>query len=403
MLIHNQLGFLGKGNRRHLLVSGRVFFLAVCFFLAFLVSSCAVLPPVTGGSSPAGRCLPSFPDKDGWYGGDGAYSIKLDDQRTLWLFGDTFVAGEPDRKNRIGMDVVLGTTVGVSTCSENGFHIDYYLKHDGARYVSFFGSDEWLWPQDPFILKGVLYIPLLVVRPIQDRTKVFPFRIFGHQFARIKDFSAADPRQWKYDYIDLSSSIPREISAFAASSVVYGDYVYFYPLYAHESPEGSVVGNILARIPAAKIEKPAGEIEYLSREGTWVRDLKPDKVKIILADFVSELSVRYHPALGKWVAVYLSTVNRGERLVYQTAERPEGPWSPPKTLLEPIPEVDPQSALYDPNNFCYAGKEHLEFSDDGKIVATYVCNSLEDVNKPDGLIRRNLFLYRPVVKEASLH
>jgi hypothetical protein len=402
MLTDNRLCLLRKGHHLHPTENGRACLITLCFFLAFFASSCAVLPPVTDSHSSAARCLPSFPDKDGWYGGDGAYSIKLDDQRTLWLFGDTFVACEPYRKDRIGMDVVLGTTVAISTCSENGFHIDYYLKHEGASYVSFFGSEEWLWPQDPFILNGVLYIPLLVVRPTQETTNPFPFTISGHRFARIRDFSAPDPREWKYDYIDLSASIPREITAFAATSVVYGDYVYFYPLYAHESGNKNVVGNSLARIPAAKIEKPAGEIEYLSREGTWIKDIDPDKVKIILEDVVSELSVRYHPALGTWVAVYLSTTNRGERLIYQTAARPEGPWSSPMVLLEPIPEVDPRSALYDPNNFCYAGKEHIEFSDDGNIVATYVCNSFEDMNKPDGFIRRNLFLYRPVVREAAL-
>lgn len=403
MLTDNSLLFSRKGNRFRPSPGGREVFVILCFFLAVFATSCATLPTVSGGPSSAGRCLPSFPDKDGWYGGDGAYSIQLDAKRTLWLFGDTFVACEPHRRDRIGMDVVLGTTVGISTCSEKGFHIGYYLKHEGARYVSFFGSEEWLWPQDPFILNGILYIPLLIVRPTQETTNVFPFTISGHKFARIKDFSASDPREWQYDYIDLSPHIPREISAFAATSVVYGDYVYFYPLYAHQSAGESVVGNILARIPAAKIEKPAGAIEYLSRDGTWTKDLRPDKVKIVLEDFASELSVRYHSALGKWVAVYLSTFNKGSRLVYQMAQHPEGPWSPPRVLLEPIPEVDPQSALYDPNNFCYAGKEHVEFSDDGKIVATYVCNSFEDVKKPDSFIRRHLFLYRPVVREAVLN
>ena len=32
-----------------------------------------------------------FPYKQGWLGGDSAYSIPLDSSSTLWLFGDTFV------------------------------------------------------------------------------------------------------------------------------------------------------------------------------------------------------------------------------------------------------------------------------------------------------------------------
>jgi hypothetical protein len=56
------------------------------------VSGCAVWKEKLSAPCPEAQCLPYFPDKDGWYGGDGAYSIALDKQRTLWLFGDTFVS-----------------------------------------------------------------------------------------------------------------------------------------------------------------------------------------------------------------------------------------------------------------------------------------------------------------------
>jgi len=93
-------------------------FFFVLFVLAvFLIGSCSWTAMQEKTMSP-GRCLPFFPDQDGWYGGDAAYSIALDDQRTLWLFGDTFAACEAWRQDRVGMDVVLGTTVGISTCSK---------------------------------------------------------------------------------------------------------------------------------------------------------------------------------------------------------------------------------------------------------------------------------------------
>ncbi|MBP7342656.1 MAG: hypothetical protein KA957_10110, partial [Syntrophaceae bacterium] len=106
--------------------------------LWLLLSSCAFLPPVKppADSEPA-LCLPQFPDRNGWYGGDGAYSIALDDRRTLWLFGDTFVSPDDGRKDRSGMDLVWGTTLAVSTCSENAaFDIRYYLKKKNGRFVS---------------------------------------------------------------------------------------------------------------------------------------------------------------------------------------------------------------------------------------------------------------------------
>ena len=87
--------------------------------------------------------------------------------------------------------------------------------------------------------------------------------------------------------------------------------------------------------------------------------------------------------------------------MYQTADKLEGPWSEPKAFALPISEVDPKSPLFDKGNFCYAGKEHIEFSRDKNLVVTYVCNSSEDMQSQTSFLRRNLFLYRPVVREIG--
>ena len=351
---------------------------------------------------PVAQCLPSFPDKDGWYGGDGAYSIKLDQERTLWLFGDTFVANEKGRKDRIGMDVVMGTTLAISTCSENNqFHIHYYLKKKNGKFVSFFGENEWLWPQDPFIINNVLYVPLLVVKAMLDLKAPFNFKIVRHKIARIKNYTLADPLQWNVDYIDLKDAILPGIEAFAPASVVFQNYVYFYPLYISVKKTAKVSGNILARIPIDKLDDPADSMEYLNKDGKWEKGLVPAMAKIVLVASVSELSVRYHDDDKKWIAIYLSPQNNGNQLLYQTAYTLEGPWTKPKALVEKIPEVDPKGPRYDDQNFCYAGKEHIEFARARNLVVTYVCNSSENFQQQNNFIRKNLFLYRPVVKSIS--
>jgi hypothetical protein len=376
-------------------------FWIVLFLLSLPLFSCSTfLSEKYTAEVPQGQCLPVFPDKNGWYGGDGAYSIKLDRQRTLWLFGDTFAANEEGKKDRINMDVILGTTTAVSTCTANNeFKIKYYLKKKNEKFVSSFGENEWLWPQDPFIVNDVLYIPLIAVTPTNKEGEIFNFKITGHKFARIKDFSSTDPNKWIYDYIDFTAAILPEIAAFAATSIVHDNYVYFYPFYNYSKGTFNVLGNILARIPVSMIDNPTGAIEYLTKEGTWLNNLNPAQVKVVLDACVSELSVRYHAADKKWIAVYLSTQNKGDKLIYQESDKPEGPWSEPKALVVKIPEVDPGSALYDKNNFCYAGKEHIEFSRGQNLVVTYVCNSAEDMQSQTSFIRRNLFLYRPVVRE----
>jgi hypothetical protein len=379
------------------------YFWFILLLLSSALPSCSTFPtPGPAVEFPSSPCFPNFPDKDGWYGGDGAYSIKLDKERTLWLFGDTFAADDASRKDRVGMGVVLGTTLAISTCSGNAeFRIKYYLKKKSSAFISFFGENEWLWPQDPFMVRGILYVPLLVIEAAAEGKAPFNFKITGHKIARIEYYPSTNPNEWRIDYIDLTPAVPGSIVALATTSVVFPDYVYFYPLYRYEKDKTNIVGNILARIRIDKLSNPAGAIEYLNNDGSWDKELKPAFVKIVLNAGVSELSVRYHADDKKWLAVYSSTGNKGRELLYQWADSPEGPWSAPKALIAGIPEVDPQSPLYDKNTFCYAGKEHIEFASRKNLIVTYVCNSAEDFQNKTSFIRKNLFLYRPVVRKAS--
>jgi len=367
--------------------------------LSVLITSCSILrPDKYPVQLPQAQCLPSFPDQDGWYGADGAYSIRLDEKRTLWLFGDTFVSEEQKRKDRVGMDVLLGTTVAISTCTENtGFNIKYYLKKKNGKFVSSFGDNEFLWPQDPFIAQGVLYIPLLIIVGLPENPPPFNFKIGGHKIARIKDFQNDNPNLWPVDYQDWSPALAGGIEALATTSVVHDQYVYFYPLYRYAAGNVNISGNILARLPIRQLDSPAGHFEYLTKGNVWQKNLKPEEVKIIFSAGVSELSVRYHPENREWMAVYLSPENKGRQLLYSTAQNLEGPWSAPEPLIESIAEVDPESALYDQNTFCYAGKEHRQFAQGRNIVITYVCNSIEEIDKQESFIRKNTFLYRPSV------
>jgi hypothetical protein len=362
----------------------------------------SVLPLFSGlchpASPDAAGCLPSFPDRDGWYGGDGAYSILLDDGRTLWLFGDTFASDGEDRKNRVDMDLVLGTTLAISTCSNEGrFNIRYFLKKKEGRFISSFGDTQWMWPQDPFTVHDRLYIPLVVIEPAPEREGQFKFRMTGQKIAMIRNYHGKDPHRWSVEYLDWSAAIPSGVAALAATSVVSGREVYFYPFCVPSASTPGVLGNILVRIPTDRLNDPAGAMEYYAKDDTWRKGLDPGKAKIVLDAGVSELSVRYHRSLKRWIAVYLSPQNKGDRLLYRSAEKLEGPWSEPKVLIAIIPEVNPTDPKYHKNNFCYAGKEHIQFAAEGTLVTTYVCNSLDDMDKRINFIRNNLFLYRPIV------
>ena len=199
------------------------------------------------------------------------------------------------RKDRVDMDFIAGTTLAISTCAiNNEFRIQYYLKKKNGEFISSFGEDEWLWPQDPFVVNNVLYIPLIAVTAANKEGELFNFKITGHKLARIKDFSAANPYKWSVDYIDLTPAIAPDIIALATTSVVYKNHVYFYPLYSYSKDKINILGNIIARISVSKLNDPAGAIEYFTKDGTWQNKPDPARIKIIFDAAVSEFSVRYH-------------------------------------------------------------------------------------------------------------
>src|ERR1700679_317048 len=115
------------------------------WYLCFLVVLCAF--SARAQSTPKFNCEPSFPLAQGWQGADAAYSIPLDDKRDLWIFGDTLygderkVAGEDPRMVR--------NTVGISTCTDGHWKIDYTIRRGAnGNFLDFFPSqhkDAWYW------------------------------------------------------------------------------------------------------------------------------------------------------------------------------------------------------------------------------------------------------------------
>ncbi|MGA8866430.1 MAG: hypothetical protein WB510_05650, partial [Candidatus Sulfotelmatobacter sp.] len=107
----------------------------------------------------------------------------------------------------------------------------------------------------------------------------------------------------------------------------------------------------------------------------WHSGLIPAKAKTIMRNGPSELSVRYHPELKKWIAVHVDPMIFSDKVLLRTSPTLAGPWTDGDVIYR-IPELQKGSPGYDADTFCYAGKEHPEFERAGELVFTYVCNSM---------------------------
>ena len=73
------------------------------------------------------NCIPAFPLKDGWLGGNGNVSVPTSNTRTIWLFSDSFV-GAKDQHSRRGTSIV-GNSIGIMNCENGSTSMNYYWKN----------------------------------------------------------------------------------------------------------------------------------------------------------------------------------------------------------------------------------------------------------------------------------
>ena len=83
-----------------------------------------------------------------WLGADAAYTIDLGGDRTLWLFGDTFIATSPaDARNESTM---VHDSIAVMTGRDPATATMQFAWHDASPPDAYFSEDgaNWFWPAD---------------------------------------------------------------------------------------------------------------------------------------------------------------------------------------------------------------------------------------------------------------
>jgi hypothetical protein len=353
------------------------------FFLLILLSAFAL------AEGPHFDCTPSFSAQAPWQGGDAAYSIPLQDGRVVWIFGDTLYG---DKREVSDQDpVMVHNTIGISTCKDGNWKMEYSIKRDPkGGFDSFFkpqrNDGTYYWALDGVEYKNELWITLVCVRnkPNSDAFAL-GFEICGTDLAHVTGISG-DPQSWKISHYPL---VAEEVHANpSASALIEDGNLYIYTLYEKgERPQ------ILTRIPVKGLNDPKKNLEYLGSDDQWHSGLDPAKAKVVMAKGASEMSVRYHPELKKWLAVMVDPQIFSDKVILRTAPTMIGPWTDGDVIYR-IPILQKDNPEYDKDTFCYAGKEHPEFEKPGELVFTYVCNTM----KPKKLeAEKNVYIPQVVV------
>jgi len=327
-----------------------------------------------------------------WLGADAALTIPLGSGRTLWLFGDTFVA--TSRANVRSESVMVRNTVAIQDGADprnSAIVFGWREKPDGSP-ASFFPEhgQRWYWPGHGIRLaEGPLVIFLYVL--IGTPGTGLGFACTGYAVAVIDD-PDTPVATWEPRIFEAASSA---FDAIPATAVVRdGDHVIALAI----RQEGAHAGT-LVRYPAASLAR--GETTqaqwWAGDTRGWVPEagLGSGGPVFIMDDAGAECSLHWDPRSKSFI--HVASYGFGASTIgLRRAKTITGPWSSPDIVYRP-PESD------GPRPFVYAAKAHPELvgPDAKDLVVTYATNSFEFADLFTTHGERSLYWPRFVLVRAS--
>jgi hypothetical protein len=233
----------------------------------------------------------------------------------------------------------------------------------GATPGSFFAEDgdRWFWPLQGIRIDGVLVL-------FMQRIRGTPGQGLGFADDGCRAVLVAnpddDPHAWRTTAVDLSAmpGMPSGIDL-ATAVARQGDDVFMLAIAEADDHAG-----YLAKARAADLA--AGNFGALAwwNGSAYVAGAAPAKV---MDNAGPENSLHFDSTSKKWVHVRSDGFG-ATTIVASFADKPEGPWSQPRTIFRP-PEDDRANA------FVYAAKAHTEIdAGAGSFAITYATNTFAD-------------------------
>jgi hypothetical protein len=305
-------------------------------------------------------------DIGGWIAADATFSILLPDNRTLWLFGDTFL-GEvnPDNSIRNGSKMIRNSAV-----IQDGQLLNTLYGGTSSNPSDFLPTQHpdstWYWPEHGVVEDDSLRIFVAKFRSSDNGSPGFNFAHAGNDIAVLT-----------YPELEFVYSSP--IKASAVNEVLYGDRIledttYSYIYGRKSDPDFNITYPHVARAPLGTVKNQ--EWEYFDGTG-WSSD-PSDSKRMNTFQVSQQYSVSTYR--GKYILL-TQDIWLSPEIYSFTSTGPAGPWSN-KRHLYTTPETSGDT-------WTYNAYVHPQFDRNGEMLVSY------NVNGDFWSIFSNVEIYRP--------
>lgn len=300
---------------------------------------------------------------NGWLGSDVGDSIVLSPQKTLWLFGDTFI-GSLSNGIRVPGAVMINSTIAIQDRAKPPPDcMTFYWKEKEGKPASFFPHQDgspgaYYWISKGVVLEGELFLFGWGIS--NDKQNAFGFREEGSVLVRVAN-PLDSPERWVQRVFPLK--LGRD-NNFHAAVFVKPPYLY---LYGIVQPRQTALARV--RIDDLLKGRLAEAYEYWvngSAGPHWSQEATNCVPQFLPIN--SECVVHFEPAWGLYTCFTYDAFN--PEIYLTVAKDLSGPWSKPA----PIYWV-PEHYQFSFPIISYAVRQHPELSTKpGEIVLSYATN-----------------------------
>jgi len=349
------------------------FFYLVMAFLLFNFSDCLYRNP--GIISYKDRQFTElFRSKTGWIAGDGAFSIPIPDNRSLWVFGDSYIDCYDSQTGTVpclfqarNAAAIIGNT--------RPFNFETLYNESGTRSFFELGNDRsyWFWPETGFYYKDTVFIFLARIRSTGPG-------MWG--FERVDSVYVAKIHIQKPEKV-YYSTLPSKLNIdFGCSVLNHSDgYNYVYGI------RSNGFGNDLfvARFRPDSLYSPW---QFYDGKG-WTTDI--NRIRKIYNDFTSSFSVA--KVNNKFVLLtteFSVDCDQGKNIFASVSDKPSGPFRDKKIIWQVDDTINGHWPMF------YAVSAHPEYvNGKNELLVTYCINGYGKCIEGCVNGRMNPDFYRP--------
>lgn len=336
-------------------------------------------PFTVKSATPDVTLTKSFHTDPRWCGADGACSVPLDENTTVWFFGDTFIKKDGVRKSKSafkflepeGADLFafVNNTIGVQKLSTREMKF-YWREFKGLPSAVLspktVTKTPYYWPGDGFVLDEKLFIVNKVVAPkLVKKEGDLGFDWKSDDITQVFNAGSA-PTQWHWKTVALPEH--GKTALMGTACLLTHDYSYFYMSLQKFAVGTNVHPTGVARIAnAALLSMDMSKFEFWNGKN-WVPDIAESSV--LIEDGASEMTVTKLDGEPYLVATYMAPMSAD--ICMRFAKAPQGPWSDPIKVFQ-CPEH--QEKVLGRRTSVYSAKAHPELSHKkDEIVVSYCSN-----------------------------